>query len=67
MAFGFGDLEIHGSGGQVLEINDIRDPLGVARAIGRAAADRRARAAAVAPSRAPVTPNPALSRKEARP
>lgn len=43
--FGFGDLDLHGSGGQVLQLHDIRSPTGVARAIGRAAADRRSSAA----------------------
>ncbi len=44
---GFGDLDLHGSGGQVLNLSDISDPVGVARAIGRSAADRRAKSGAV--------------------
>lgn len=69
--FGFGDLEIHGSGGQMLEITDIRDPLGVARAIGRAAADRRARAETAEQTNTTgavrlSTPSPIASRNEVR-
>lgn len=65
--FGFGDLELHGSGGQVIEITEIRDPLGIARAIGRAAAERRTRAATAQPPRTPSAPNPPTPRKEVRP
>lgn len=65
--FGFGDLELHGSGGQVLEITDIRDPLGVAQAIGRAAADRRARAGSADPSQVTGAIRLVPHRKEARP
>lgn len=65
--FGFGDLELHGSGGQVMEITDIGNPLGVAQAIGRAAADRRARATAVSPPRMPPGRGPATPRLQVRP
>lgn len=41
--FGFGDVHIHGSGGQAMHLGDLARPAAVARAIGRAAADQRAR------------------------
>jgi hypothetical protein len=40
--FGFGDLLLHGSGGQEVRIRNLADPNRVARAIGRAAAALRA-------------------------
>lgn len=65
--FGFGDLELHGSGGQVMEITDIRNPLSVAQAIGRAAADRRARATAGSSPHRSAATGPVPPRMEVRP
>jgi uncharacterized membrane protein YdbT with pleckstrin-like domain len=39
--FGFGDLIPHGSGDMTMRFRNIADPVGISRAIGRAAADRR--------------------------